>query len=209
MLRIGQRLQNERIKKGLSIEDVAKATKIRASFLQALEKGDYKHLPSSAYIQGFIKIYAEFLNLPIKETMALFRREFNEREFLDVLPESFTTSPQPLHGFRLGQTTIFIALALLFICGFIFYQYRAAFFDPQLSVINPKENAVISSPIVTVAGQTEQNTTTTIDDTPVFIDKNGSFSKDVPLLAGSNTITVKTVNNFGRKSTIIRHVLVK
>ncbi len=45
-MNIGQRLREKRLKKGLTIEDIAKATKIRIGFLQAIENSDYKKLPS-------------------------------------------------------------------------------------------------------------------------------------------------------------------
>ena len=52
MIRVGQLLRDERVRKRLTIEEVAKATKIRTNFLSAIEKGEYKKLPSSAYAQG-------------------------------------------------------------------------------------------------------------------------------------------------------------
>src|ERR1051326_7290810 len=116
MVPVGQRLQQERIKKGLSIDEIARATKIRPNFISALEKGNYKKLPSSAYVQGFIKNYAEYLGLPKKEILALFRREFDEREFIGVLPESFAKNKKPpFSGFRLHSTTLLIAAAFILI----------------------------------------------------------------------------------------------
>src|SRR5579872_1705923 len=89
MVKLGERLLEERKAQGFSTEEVAKATKIRHEFIEAIEKGDYKKLPSTAYAQGFVKNYVEFLGLPEKELLALFRREFKEEEFLGVLPQSF------------------------------------------------------------------------------------------------------------------------
>src|SRR5882672_3958243 len=136
MVPVDQRLQQERLRKGLSIHEVAKATKIRVKFITALEQGEYKKLPSSAYIQGFIKNYAEFLGLPKRETLALFRREFDEREFIGVLPESFAKPNKPaFSGFRFRTTTLLIIAGLLFIFGFIFFEYRSALFSPQLTIV--------------------------------------------------------------------------
>src|SRR5689334_21456394 len=124
MLSVGERLSLERRKKQLTIEEVSKGTKIRPQFIEALEKGNYKKLPSSAYVQGFIKIYSEYLELPKREILALFRREFNEREYIDVLPESFTNpAPRMFAGLRFGQATIIITVIMLFVLGFTFFQY--------------------------------------------------------------------------------------
>jgi cytoskeletal protein RodZ len=210
MLKVGERLAQERRHQGLSIEDVAKATKIRPEFLSAIEKGEYKKLPSSAYIQGFIRNYTEFLGLPMKETIAVFKREFDEREYLGVLPDSFTKKQTSvLSGFRLGPTTMLLGIIIIFVVGFMLYQYRAAFLSPALTVAQPSENAMVSSQTITVIGKTDQNTSITINDAPVYVDKDGNFRKDVSVFAGQTTIVVKGENSFGRTSTVIRHISVQ
>jgi len=90
MVRLGQRLFDERRKRGLSLDEVAAATKIRGSFLSAIEKGDYTKLPSPSYAQGFVLNYATYLGFQRKETLALFRREFDERKEFKVLPKNIT-----------------------------------------------------------------------------------------------------------------------
>ena len=210
MLRVGDRLAQERKRQGLTIEDVAKATKIRPEFLSAIEKGDYKKLPSSAYIQGFVRNYTEYLGLPIKETIAVFKREFDEREYLGVLPDSFTKKQTSvLSGFRLGPTTMLLGIIILFVVGFMLFQYRAAFLSPALTVSSPSENATVSSQTVSVVGQTDANTTLTINDVPVYVDKDGNFRKDISVFSGQTTIVIKGENSFGRTSTVIRHINVQ
>lgn len=210
MLRVGDRLAEERKRQGLTIEDVAKATKIRPEFLSAIEKGDYKKLPSSAYIQGFVRNYTEYLGLPIKETIAVFKREFDEREYLGVLPDSFTKKQTSvLSGFRLGPTTMLLGIIILFVVGFMLFQYRAAFLSPALTVSSPSENATVSSQTVSVVGQTDANTTLTINDVPVYVDKDGNFRKDISVFSGQTTIVIKGENSFGRTSTVIRHINVQ
>lgn len=209
MIRVGERLAIERRRKGLSIEEVAKGTKIRPQFLIALERGDYKKLPSSAYIRGFIKNYAQYLGLSTKETLALFRREFNEREFLGVLPESFThPKQQAFAGVRLSQAAIYIAIIVIFVLGFVFFQYKAAFFGPSLIVSNPKENAVITNSQVEVKGNTDQNVTVSVDDQAADVANDGSFQKYIVVLAGATEIKIKAVNSFGKVTTIIRRIKV-
>ena len=73
MVHVGEKLSEERIRRGLTLEEVAKATKIRASFLQAIEKGEYKKLPSGTYVHGFVRNYAKFLGLPEYEILSLFK----------------------------------------------------------------------------------------------------------------------------------------
>jgi cytoskeleton protein RodZ len=61
--KIGRILEQERKKKGLSLEEVEQATKIRKRYLDGLEREDYAVLPAGVYAQGFLKTYANYLGL--------------------------------------------------------------------------------------------------------------------------------------------------
>lgn len=209
MITAGQRLFEERTKRGLTLEEVARATKIRSSFLSAIEKGEYKKLPSSAYIQGFVKNYAEFLGLSQKEIVALFRREFNEREFLRVLPEGFSKSQDlPLAGIQFGQTAVAIMLVFIVLVVYILFQYRYAFLNPPLNVEVPTEGELVSK-ILTVRGTTDSNATVFINEDSVVVDADGNFKKNITLFPGKTTITITAKNRLGKQTQITRRVEVK
>jgi cytoskeleton protein RodZ len=60
---IGRFLERKRRERGLSLEEVEQATKIRKRYLTGLEREDYAVLPDGVYAQGFLKTYANFLGL--------------------------------------------------------------------------------------------------------------------------------------------------
>ena len=60
---IGDTLKKERENQNLSLQDVEQGTSIRALYIEAIESGDYDKLPGEVYAKGFIKNYANFLNL--------------------------------------------------------------------------------------------------------------------------------------------------
>jgi cytoskeletal protein RodZ len=60
---IGRTLQEAREKLGLTLEEVERATRIRAHHLEALEAGKIDTLPSPVQVRGFLNNYAEFLGL--------------------------------------------------------------------------------------------------------------------------------------------------
>ncbi|RQW88221.1 MAG: helix-turn-helix domain-containing protein [Geobacter sp.] len=64
---IGSRLREARERKGLSLEDVARTTRISRGYLKALEEDDSDKLPSEAYAKGFLRVYAQFLNVAAEE----------------------------------------------------------------------------------------------------------------------------------------------
>lgn len=209
MIKIGERLLQARKKMGISLEDASKNTKIRIEFLSALEHGDYNKLPSGTYVVGFLRNYADFLNLPTKETIALFKREFDEREHLGVLPKSFTNPYSSSFSIRIGNFGLIISLGIIFIIAFIIFEYKAAFINPQISITIPKENSVISSQTLMVKGKTDVNTIVSINSQQTLIDASGNFSKTISILPSDKTITIKAVNSFGRNTTAIRHITVK
>jgi cytoskeletal protein RodZ len=60
---IGQILRQTRQERNLSLEDVSRATLMRANYLQALETGDLQSIPSATQARGFFKAYADYLGL--------------------------------------------------------------------------------------------------------------------------------------------------
>lgn len=210
MIRIGERLKEEREKQGYSLEDVAKATKIRLQFLQGIETGNYQGLPSSAYIQGFVKNYIDFLGLPQKQLLALFRREFDEQQYIGVLPENITAKKEiSLNRIRIRQAIVLGGVILFGLLLYIFLQYRQAFFSPRLTISSPQEHAVITTQTITVAGSTESNSSVTVNSTPVVVDASGNFQKEITVFSGPTTIEVRSTNTFGKTSIIDRHIMVK
>lgn len=209
MIKVSQKLQEERLKRRLSIGDVAKATKIKAVFLEALEKGEYTKLPSSAYARGFIKNYSIFLGLSVKEMLALFRREFDEKKMYHVLPEGFSKE-QPVFSKRMPmQQTAFVGgLFFLALLLYVAFQYKFVFFSPTLSVVTPKENEVFARSEVVISGKSDPNATLYINKIPVPLDENGNFKKTINLFPGKETVTIQAVSRFGKETIIERHILV-
>ena len=60
---VGLTLKKTREEFGLTHEDVERATKIRVRYLEAMERDDYDALPGAVYAQGFLKTYANYLDL--------------------------------------------------------------------------------------------------------------------------------------------------
>ncbi len=63
---IGQQLQNARLARGLTIDQVARVLHIRPIYLEALEEDRRKALPSSVQGKGFLRLYADHLGLPVQ-----------------------------------------------------------------------------------------------------------------------------------------------
>ncbi len=64
MQTIGERLEEARKKKGISIREAAEATKIRGDYLQKFETNHFDIGLTEIYTRGFLRTYANFLKLP-------------------------------------------------------------------------------------------------------------------------------------------------
>ncbi|HEY8642499.1 MAG TPA: helix-turn-helix transcriptional regulator, partial [Candidatus Dormibacteraeota bacterium] len=60
---IGDLLARERQQRGLSLEVVAAATRIRVGHLAAIERGDLEALPGPVYARGYVRGYAAYLGI--------------------------------------------------------------------------------------------------------------------------------------------------
>lgn len=117
----GPRLRAEREKQGLSMEDVAKESRIPLRHLETMESGRFSDLPGRTYAFGFTRTYAKLLGLDQDELVAQVHSELEAQE-----PN---TPPRPAHfepgdparvpSARLGWLAVVAVIALL-IAGFVF-----------------------------------------------------------------------------------------
>lgn len=210
MKTIGREFAEERKRQGKTIEEVTKATKIKAEFLRAIENGDFKALPSPAYSYGFVRNYAKYLGLPVEKSLAIYRREYDVKRNVEVLPRGFSnpkeyTPPK----FRLGRSIAVLSLIFLVIAGFLVFQYRAAVFNPGISIESPKENETLSSLVIEVRGKTDAAATLLIDNKEVPVNTDGSFKKKITVFPGESVISFRVENKFGRVTTVERKVIIK
>ena len=60
---VGQKLEEARKRKGVSVREVSESTKIRGDYLSAIETGNYDIKLPEVYLRGFVRLYAKFLGL--------------------------------------------------------------------------------------------------------------------------------------------------
>ena len=64
---VGKKLNQARVKRGLTIDEAAHATKLRPDKIAALESDDYSRFANNIYAKGFLQIYARFLNVDVSD----------------------------------------------------------------------------------------------------------------------------------------------
>lgn len=72
MQTLGERLEEARKRKGISVREAAEATKIRGDYLQKFEANSFDFDLPPLYIRGFMRTYARFLELDPQRIVAEF-----------------------------------------------------------------------------------------------------------------------------------------
>ena len=85
----GAHLASVREAMGISIEDAATKTHIKVAHLTAIEELDIPNLPMRAYAIGFVKSYAEFLDLDAPAVVERFKHDAAYEAAAPIEPEKF------------------------------------------------------------------------------------------------------------------------
>ena len=96
---IGNALRSERLRHGLTLEQIATQTKIGQYLLQAIEANQFDRLPGGLLTRSFLRQYAQVVGLDAEEVVASFKQQFEE-------PESGCNSTPPktdIHSFPCCQ----------------------------------------------------------------------------------------------------------
>jgi len=164
---LGLFLKGEREKKGLSLDHVAKVTRLRRYYIEALENEDWGMLPSRVFIKGFIRTYIKVIGLDYNEVIGQFESNIPVH---DGLPKPLVP-PQ-----KIKNLNIFIIFFLVFIasCLIIFLLIK----DPRSFFM-----------------RTEGNTPKGIKETTAQKSGNGQANKSDQLLNKDSAINNRPYDN--------------
>jgi cytoskeleton protein RodZ len=84
LFEIGSTLRDARLRLGLELEDVARATRVSARILAALETEAFERIAGDFYARSYLRTYAEFLGLDSRRFLDEYRERFGEREPLAI-----------------------------------------------------------------------------------------------------------------------------
>ncbi len=187
------RLARMRHEQNLSLAGVEDEIKIREHHLEHIESGNFERLPAS-HAKGFIRRYARFLGLSEEEITT-------ELVYIDTLGTSHSLfSPRKIGREPKWIVTpktvvfIFVAIFVLLVIGYIFYQVKQFSAPPNLVVSEPKDQAVLTSEQLAVTGSTDPGSTVTIDELQANVTPQGDFRYELTLRPGLNQITIRSVN---------------
>lgn len=80
MASLGQELKQEREKRGISLEEISRVTRISLRFLQAIENDDFGLLPGGFFNKAFLRAYVNYLGLDEKTILSRYESLFRQKE---------------------------------------------------------------------------------------------------------------------------------
>lgn len=116
----GERLQREREMRGITLDEIATATKISARSLRALEEEDFAKLPGGIFNKGFVRAYAHYLGIDEEEAVADFVAVHGEAE--QPLPNPPEKEEEP--GSRSSGSGKWVAVILVLAFAACFAAWR-------------------------------------------------------------------------------------
>ena len=197
-LTLGDKLARARSKKRVTLAQAEEATKIRAKYLRAIERGEYDCLPTGAYARCFVFTYGRYLGLPESALAVDWQKE---AKLAPTAPAIATESSVHLSHFQITPRLVIGAAALLsgfMILGYVLFQVGRLTGGPDLVITSPDERAVVADS--SVAGQTAKGASVTINGQAIRPDTEGKFAEKVGVDPGLNSIEVVATGVSGKQS---------
>ncbi len=201
MTSLPERLLAARERKGVDLFRAERDTKIRARYLAALERGDYRELPGAVYTKGFLRNYALYLGLDPDEILLQWRRERGDGS-ADPVPVVPRTVNAPRQGITISPRVfggLLLALVVVVVVGYVATQLVRYSKPPTIAVTDPSSAVVTvddSATTYTLRGTTSAGATVSITipgrDQPIQVtaDASGNWTVDVQLRRGRNEFSV-------------------
>jgi cytoskeletal protein RodZ len=194
---VGARLQAERRKQKLDIEDVEEATKVRSKYLKAIESGNWNEFPSKIYVYGFVKRYAEFLGLDSEKVNEDFKAEFGTNRVNIFSKKNEGLSDRIV----ITPRVLIISLVVVLFVGlvsYIFISAKKVSRPPEIEILAPKEE-VTSKTEISIEGKTSNTAIVEINGQLVNVDDKGYFKQKTALNEGVNIFEIKAKSRVGKE----------
>lgn len=111
MASVGQFLRDKREQRGMSVAEIARATRVPMSSVERIEADQFDELPAEVFVRGFLKSYARAVGVTEDEVLA---RYTSSRRTAWATPLPLSSTAKPARGRRVGVAIAFVLLLILF-----------------------------------------------------------------------------------------------
>lgn len=188
----------------LTASELAEASGVSESQIEALLKGAFQKLPSVPYVRGYLIHIARALGLEKEDLWTRYKEQADIKSSgpLDLLP----TNRFAIRSIRRGW--IAGAAAALLILIYLGVNAARLFGTPRLTLDYPLfETEQSAEEIVALKGTIDPDDKLTIDGNEVTVDSEGRFALEYPLKQGLNRVEFKVKRILGKEITVARQIV--
>ncbi len=102
-----------------------------------------------------------------------------------------------------------VVLFFLIIIVYSLFQARFVILGPYIEIQTPQNGASLETNLVNITGRAENISFISLNDRPIFVDKNGNWNEKLIAPQGLSIITVRAKDRFGRNTEKQREIFVK
>lgn len=209
-LRFGERVQQQRTAVNLTIQELSLRTHIPVKYVTAIEESFFAKLPpAKAYRLAYIRELATALKLDPDECTQHFIREAGLSNATVVHPHRSLRRFFPFSAMALFARNGIVAGLILLFVGYLGWQVNGVLQPPRLVLNTPYEGYVSKDSSTRIEGYTNSETRLTVNGQNIMVNGIGTFNTAIDLPAGVNTMVITAINKHGRKTTLVRHLIVK
>lgn len=206
--RVCWRLREARVAAGVSIAQVAQKTRIRPTYVRALEECRFADIPYAViYQKHFLRRYAEAVGLPSSRLLQQF--------VLEEIPARGESKPRRerlvgrCQNLPILLKGLALAVVVLGLVGYLGWQVRSMITPPALAIFTPPDGYVTTHPGLLIYGETSPEALVFINGQKITTNDAGHFEETVNLSPGINTLEISAKKRHGKTSRLTRHVILK
>lgn len=206
--RLGDVLRAFRMRRGLSIKDIATRLGLAAHFIDCIELGKYHKLPGEIYAKNFVKRYARLAGIDEEAALVQYTKERPLQNTGETMRRNFIKRIVAWwHPTLLTRVAGIVVLFL--VVGYVGLQARNIFSLPPLIIDNPSDGFVSKVVSISMTGHSLPETRIQVNGREMITDMKGNFAEVLDLVRGMNTFTVVAIKKHGSKTTVVRNILLE
>jgi len=183
----GQRLRQAREALGISQEDIARRLFLNKSIIKAIEEDNYDDIVAKTYARGYLRAYAQMLNLSEKEILAGFdqlKKDFVPYD-TPVKPERYENAGiSSSYGHKktrwLSYGVIFVLILLVFVWSFNRHS------GTEVKTISPQTNTSLTPSEAVTTDTTKLGNVIALPTTDQVIDSAQQISDQAKIKDNSS-----------------------
>lgn len=209
-----QILREKRKEKGLTLEKIARETKIPLRYLKLIEAARYDYLPDESYTRLYIRDYASYLGLSADEVISFFQRDLSvfypstSRQQSSSLKKRVRRRLSFFSRWLIGPNAIRWGggVVVFFLLGIYLVRQYLVFNSPPEAKIDFFCQREGEEKWLEVKGKTNKEAVVKIEGIPVVVDDEGRFKERVLVLPEQKTVEIFLESPTGRSRRIEKEI---